>query len=128
MGVNLGLLLGRHDKHCIECHNNRHLLGRLLGTMIHPKDLYFLHHVDRLPVIGLRIEHHCSSNNVVLNNNNNLDLFCRTDRGHKTLEQQILPRGLGAPTLRTYVGLVESHATIEIFLLRRKEISYQQEK
>jgi hypothetical protein len=96
--------------------------------MIHPEDLYFLHHVDRLPIRGLCIEHHCSNSCVILNNNNSIDLFHRTDRGLITLDQQILPLELGASTLRTNVGLVESPTIREIFLLRRKELLDQQDK
>jgi hypothetical protein len=74
------------------------------------------------------MEHHDNINHDVLNNNNNLYLFCRTDRGLRTLDQHILPLELGASNLRTNVGLVESHTTRDIVLLRRKELLNQHEK
>jgi hypothetical protein len=69
-----------------------------------------------------------TTTHVILNNNNSIDLFCRTDQGLRTLDQQILPLELGAPTLRMDVGLVESPTIREIVLLRRKELLDQQDK
>jgi hypothetical protein len=123
VGVGVGLLLEIEDRHRIKCHSNRHMLGRILGSTIHPKDLYLMCHIDRLPFMGLCIEHHRNSSIIFLSNNNSLDRFLRTDRGLKTLYQHILPLELGALTLRTDVGLVESHTIREIVLLRRQELS-----
>jgi hypothetical protein len=96
VGVKARLLLGRKDRPHLERHNNRHLLDRLLGTMIHLEDLYFLHHIDMLPVRGLYIEHH-------LSNKKNLYLFRRIDWGLRTLDQQFLPLELGALAVREIV-------------------------
>ena len=128
MEVRVGILTGRHDRHHIERRSNRHSSDRLLGTVIHLEDLYFLHHVDRLPIRGHRIEHHCNNSCVVLSSNNNIDLFHKIDRGLITLDQQILPLELGARALRMDVGLVESPAIKEIVLLRMKELLDQQDK
>jgi hypothetical protein len=92
-----------------------------MGTVIHPKDLYFIHHVNKTPIKGICIEFHRSSTHFVLNNNNNIVIFRRKDHDLKILDQQILPLEIEASALRTDIGLVESHTIREIFLLRRKE-------
>jgi hypothetical protein len=98
-----------------------HPLDRLLGTVIHPEDLYFLHHVDRLPVKELCIEHYCSNNHVILNNISNIELFHIIDRGLRTLYHKILPLELQALTLKMDVGLVDNPTIRDISLLKRRE-------
>jgi hypothetical protein len=77
--VRVGILPGRHDKLHIENHNNKHQLEIFLGTVIHTKDLDFLHHANMPSIRGLHIENHHNNSCIILINKNSIDLFHRTD-------------------------------------------------